>query len=212
MSCTINKDIYKVNKYTNWYFNIINKAKTRPRPEGYTENHHILPEACGGPDEPENMARLTAREHFICHLILPKILVDKKHICSQNHAIWMMCNAKSKGQKRNYKVTSIIYNKLKIEFSKTMKFIHKGKIISDETKKKMSQASKGKKKTEEHIKNMKNKFTNGHIPKNKGIPHSDETKRKMKEAWKTRPPITDETKRKLSESGKRGWIKRRVHC
>ena len=39
----------------------------------YTELHHILPRCLGGTDEPENLVRLTAREHFIAHRLLSKI-------------------------------------------------------------------------------------------------------------------------------------------
>ncbi len=31
------------NKYTRWYFNIINAAKARQTNTGYTERHHIIP-------------------------------------------------------------------------------------------------------------------------------------------------------------------------
>lgn len=39
---------YLDNKYTRWYFSIINNAKQRATPEGYTENHHIVPLCLGG--------------------------------------------------------------------------------------------------------------------------------------------------------------------
>jgi hypothetical protein len=40
---------------------------------GYTETHHIIPKSIGGTDHKDNLVKLTAREHFICHLLLPKI-------------------------------------------------------------------------------------------------------------------------------------------
>ena len=39
----------------------------------YTEDHHIVPSCLSGPDEPDNLVRLTAREHFIAHRLLSKI-------------------------------------------------------------------------------------------------------------------------------------------
>ena len=39
----------------------------------YVEIHHIVPRCLGGSDEPENLVRLTAREHFIAHRLLAKI-------------------------------------------------------------------------------------------------------------------------------------------
>lgn len=41
--------------------------------EGYTEKHHILPRCMGGTDDPENLVRLTAREHFVAHQLLVKM-------------------------------------------------------------------------------------------------------------------------------------------
>lgn len=71
------------NKYTTWYFQIIHNAKKTLRP-GYTELHHIIPKSFysrknksgwldGDPDTDENLVRLTAKEHFICHLLLTKM-------------------------------------------------------------------------------------------------------------------------------------------
>jgi hypothetical protein len=42
-------------------------------PNGYTENHHIIPSSLGGSDEKSNLVRLTGREHWIAHLLLHKI-------------------------------------------------------------------------------------------------------------------------------------------
>jgi hypothetical protein len=64
--------MFKENKYSQCYYNIINRAKSRML-EGYTETHHILPKSLGGSDDLANLVRLTAREHYICHLLLPKM-------------------------------------------------------------------------------------------------------------------------------------------
>jgi len=60
------------NKYSRMYYNIISRAKSRPK-TGYTETHHILPKSMGGSDDLSNLVELTAKEHYICHLLLPKI-------------------------------------------------------------------------------------------------------------------------------------------
>ena len=60
------------NKYTKTYYNIINRAKSRAI-DGYTETHHIIPRSLGGNNNIDNLVKLTAREHFICHLLLPKM-------------------------------------------------------------------------------------------------------------------------------------------
>lgn len=40
---------------------------------GYSEVHHIRPRALGGTDDKSNLVNLSAREHFIAHLLLAKI-------------------------------------------------------------------------------------------------------------------------------------------
>jgi len=64
--------MFKENKYTKWYFEIINNAK-QTKKLGYTERHHIVPRCLGGRYVKENLVYLTAREHFICHLLLVKM-------------------------------------------------------------------------------------------------------------------------------------------
>jgi len=54
--------------YQKIYDQIIERAKNR-KLEGYKEKHHIIPKCLGGPDNKENLVELTAREHFLCHLL-----------------------------------------------------------------------------------------------------------------------------------------------
>jgi len=64
--------MFKENKYTKTYYNIITKAKSRSI-FGYTECHHIIPKSLGGLDDVSNLVNLTAREHYLCHLLLVKM-------------------------------------------------------------------------------------------------------------------------------------------
>lgn len=57
---------------------IINNAKNRSKPNVYCELHHIVMRSMGGNDEKDNVVLLTAREHFIIHWLLYKILRNKK--------------------------------------------------------------------------------------------------------------------------------------
>lgn len=59
--------------YERIYREFIADRKGKPKPEGYTERHHILPRSLGGGDEPENLIDLTAEDHFFAHLLLAKI-------------------------------------------------------------------------------------------------------------------------------------------
>lgn len=86
----------------------------------YGEHHHITPRSLGGTDEDENVVKLTAREHFICHWLLVKMykkgsIERKKMLC----AFWKMKQSPTKSQKRY--LNSRAYEKLRIEFSNTMK-------------------------------------------------------------------------------------------
>ena len=86
----------------------------------YGEHHHIMPRLLGGTDKDENIVKLTAREHFICHWLLVKMykkgsIERKKMLC----AFWKMKQSPTKSQKRY--LNSRAYEKLRIEFSNTMK-------------------------------------------------------------------------------------------
>lgn len=62
------------------YQNLISKAQSRTIPSGYIEYHHIIPRCMGGTDDADNLAPLTAREHFVAHKLLAKIHPDNKKI------------------------------------------------------------------------------------------------------------------------------------
>jgi len=64
--------------YNKIYNRIIENAKTRILEGVYLEKHHIVPRCLGGTNLSENIVSLTAREHYICHLLLAKIHNKKK--------------------------------------------------------------------------------------------------------------------------------------
>lgn len=79
-----------------------------------------MPKSLGGTDEDENIVKLTAREHFICHWLLVKMykkgsIERKKMLC----AFWKMKQSPTKSQRRYLNLRA--YEKLRIEFSNTMK-------------------------------------------------------------------------------------------
>ena len=60
--------------YQKLYLNIITRAKSRDNKiDEYFEKHHIIPRCQGGQDTKDNLVFLTAREHFIAHLLLVKM-------------------------------------------------------------------------------------------------------------------------------------------
>lgn len=99
------------NKYKVWHDNIIAKAKSRTL-TCYTEKHHILPKCLGGSNNEDNLVRLTAKEHFIVHMLLCKFTEGRnRHLVLV--AFEGMCRLKS--DRRNYKITSRISAKLREE-------------------------------------------------------------------------------------------------
>jgi hypothetical protein len=110
----INNYMYLQNKYTKWYYSIIYFAKNRTLSLSiYKERHHIIPKCIGGNNNTDNLVYLTAREHFICHLLLVK-MVDGKFKSKLSYALWSMTNVKNKPQAVNrYKVNSKMYEHIK---------------------------------------------------------------------------------------------------
>jgi hypothetical protein len=148
------------NKYKSLYDSIIQKAKVRNL-FGYKEKHHILPRCLGGKDIKKNLVELTAREHFIVHMLLCKFTKGRnRHLCLV--AFEGMCRLKTKN--RNYKITSRIASKLREEsvkyshmkkpkyrkmYSERMKGnqITLGRVLPESQKKKISEKLMGNKST-----------------------------------------------------------------
>lgn len=204
------------NKYTNWYYAIISNAREK-NCIGYTEKHHIVPKSLGGSNANDNIAILSAREHFVCHLLLIKMTTGKSKSKMFN-ALSMML-AKNKNQKRNFIVTARVFENLKTNLSKIAKdkwtpelrkekskemtgeknpFFKKNhsletklkmsnKIISSETKNLMSMKQK------ERFENQKGTFLGKH--------HSDETKEKIRKA-RLGKVDSEKTKQAKSIAGK----------
>jgi hypothetical protein len=126
------------NKYTKCYYNIIHRAQSRTLDSSiYVEKHHIIPRSLGGGNDNTNLIRLTGREHFICHLLLPKMTsgTDRKKMI---YAIWMMCRA-HRNRRSIYKVTARTYNSIK----EVMRNNRTADDFTPEWKAKISVAKKG---------------------------------------------------------------------
>lgn len=103
------------NKYTKWYWKII---KNNIVEEGYTESHHIIPKCMGGDNHKDNLIRLSARKHYICHLLLTKMVNNKQHKKSLIYAFMKMCGINNKWQKHRY--TAKLYQQHKKIITKEM--------------------------------------------------------------------------------------------
>ena len=137
------------NKYTRWYFSIISNARenVQQKEQFYCERHHIIPKSCGGSNDPQNIVKLSAREHFICHLLLCRMLENPLRY-KMIFAAKRMCSNKGGKAQRNYKISSRIFETLRKETAIAISVTNKGKLKgapkSEETKRKISEANKGK--------------------------------------------------------------------
>jgi hypothetical protein len=211
--------MYLQNKYTRYYNNIIQRAKSRDLlEETYTEKHHIIPKSLGGDNSMSNLVKLTAREHFVCHLLLPRMLAGSAKR-NMTFAIWSMLNRDHSKQRSRHKVNSHTYQRLKIQVAKALSQLHKGKTVSEETKQKISAGNKGKISpnkgkalSEEQKQKMRDTIAkNGRITKpetvvkiletRKHYRHSEETKQKISAGNKGKTVvISEEQKQKISSS------------
>lgn len=134
-----------MNKYQTWYQQIIDRARGRIL-TGYVERHHVVPRSLGGSDHADNLVRLTAREHFVCHWLLTKMYTGEARYKMIN-AMYIM-RADGPYQKRyQSKITSRVYNTLREEYSKYISNLNKGRVQPLEENIKQRAAQTGRKRT-----------------------------------------------------------------
>jgi hypothetical protein len=105
--------------YKKVYDNIIQNRLNTPLSVGeYGENHHILPRSLGGSDKRENIVRLTAREHFICHALLAEMYERETFEWHKMNHAFMAMKAANDAQKRYF--NSRLYELKRKDFSKVI--------------------------------------------------------------------------------------------
>ena len=172
------------NKYFKYYYNIIDAAKSRVL-DGYTETHHIVPKSLGGTDNQENLVILTAREHFVCHLLLTKMTVGVARR-SMVFALNALSNLENPYQSR-YKSKLYALSRELFAEQQSIALTGPGNHMygikhTAEAKKKMSDSHRGKAPwnlgkplTEKHKQNISNS-SKGENNSMYGKSHSSETK------------------------------------
>ena len=170
--------------YQDFINNILNSRGRFNCGEKYHERHHIVPRCLGGTNDTNNLIDLFAKEHFIAHKLLAEENPNNHQLIQ---AYGAMAFVKGKGQER-YKLTPEEYELAREALSLSLKEKYKDKTkhpcygthLSDEHKKKISEA------------NRRNQYCKGRIL-------SEETKRKIGLA-NSNP--SEETRRKQSEAQK----------
>ena len=172
--------------------------------------HHKFPrsfskkDGAGVDNDEDNLVSLSLADHFRVHYYLWKcskkgyrglmaraftLMRKKAVVYATDETIEQIARDYEEAMKEAMKYVAIALSKA-----------NKGKKLSEETKKKMSDVNKGKKLSEEH----KKKISEG----NKGKKMSDEARRKMSEAkkgktsWNKGKHHTVESKKKMSDANK----------
>lgn len=216
--------MYLNNKYSKWYNLIIENAKSRHLTEGF-ERHHIVPKSLGGSNLLQNIARLTPREHFVCHMLLTKMTQGQDRAKMINAALRLAND--HKGRCINSRIYDLIKRERANYLSKTTRGSNNsffGKKHTEETRKKMSEARRKWSYTDEHIEKFK-----GRTSPMKGKTHSEKTRKRLSDIGKLRKPSqltkektsatlaglnlkrSDETKEKMRQS-KLGIVHPRKTC
>lgn len=190
------------NKYTKWYFSIIESAKSNT-PSGHIEKHHIIPRSLGGDNDKENIAKLTARQHFLCHLLLIRMCSGQSKF-KMLHALRLMLSGSRKNIGRiDYKPNSRWFEFSRKHSSDGLK----GKICPQHVKDAVSKANKGKpaankgKPMTAEQKQKISRSNSGKVAWNKGIPRSPEQIENQRQKV-TGTILSNETKSKMSDAKK----------
>jgi hypothetical protein len=105
--------------YAKHYSALIERAKCRTL-SGYSELHHVVPKCLGGSDDPDNLVRLTAEEHYVAHQLLLKIHPGRLGLVLALH----MMTIGPGGQRSNNKRYAWIKRSLSIATSQRFKGRH----------------------------------------------------------------------------------------
>lgn len=185
--------LFEENKYTRWYYSIISNRLSTPHDvDDYTERHHIIPKSLGGNNDPKNLVRLSPREHFLVHWLLPKMCISKNHQIKMNHALLRLMSASESIKTHNWskwQYEKASENK-RIALSEARKNGNDprlGKKHSDESKEKMRLAKLGVKRDPEKIGYLKTRKVTA------------ETKQKISKSLTGRS-VSEDTREKLRKS------------
>lgn len=193
------------NKYTNWYNLLIESRKNRIcNNSEYYETHHILPKCMGGANTLDNLVKLTAREHYIAHLLLTEMCMHETHQRKMKYALQRMMGNSSNWSNGQYEIARKKNRNALI-----------GKIFTDDHKQKLSISNTGVKRSNE----TKSKLSeNAKLRIGNKNPfylktHSDNTKNNLSKKAKNRIWITNGIESKVIYSSTpipQGWRRGRI--
>lgn len=176
------------NKYTKWYFRIVEYRKLNV-PAVYSEKHHIIPKSLGGSNVADNLVRLTAREHLVCHLLLMRMTIGDargKMIAAANATAYVR-------RANKIRISPRTFQKLR----EALAAKKRGVPRSEETRKKISESHTGKKLSDE-AKIAISVSINKHFAEN---PVSEETRKKIGDAHRGKI-VSDRARKNIGEASK----------
>lgn len=151
----------------------------------YHERHHIVPKCLGGTNDEDNLIDLFAREHFEAHRLLA---LEHPEQHSLQYAWFMMSNCNTAPTNHRYMVTAQEYEEAKKSYSRVVSLDRKGMKFSEQHRKNISKAQKGKIISEETRRKMRENhadYSNGKHPMF-GKHHTEESKAHMSAAQQNR--------------------------
>ncbi|AVO22872.1 homing endonuclease [Erwinia phage vB_EamM-Bue1] len=142
--------------YLHVHDKLIMRSQKRELPASvYIERHHIIPKSMGGSNLVENIAVLTAREHFIVHKLLARAFPENK---LYKMGFQLIVNRSKHTRSRDYEQWAIHKRNLTVERNTTQSFRNsisekfKGKPLSADHRARISASNQGKTISEKHIK------------------------------------------------------------
>ena len=192
-------------KYTHTYFKIINKSRNQSRirnKDTYYESHHVIPYSI---EKNNETVLLTAKEHFICHLLLTKMCLNIRHHYRMLNAFQMMSNTRNIGR-----CTSAIYSKLKKEIAQAKSILNSGEenpFYGQSHSLEVREKMKAQKKLLDLTGNKNPNYGKRHSPEIRKLISiakqnpSEESRKRISDAARNRIPASAETRAKISAAG-----------
>lgn len=201
--------------YAEHYHRLVLRAKTRDRPGGYVEKHHVVPRCLGGTDESENLVILTAREHYVAHQLLVKMHPDHYGVCYAAKLMTTVGRGQGRANNRYYAWLKARFSKLQSLIMKEWNAEHGNVSRREDVKRKRREAWLGEKNPS--YKNPNWAAIEAAAAATRGKTQSDEHKQKKSEAIKNwhlknpdrHPMKNPETVAKAAASRRQTWLKKK---
>ena len=190
------EELFTMNKYTKWYLSIISNRINNNLPKNiYGEKHHIIPKSLGGCNNSYNLIKLSAKEHFVVHLLLTKMCKEKLHERKMCFALHKMSYNPQSPLREN--MTSTEFELVRIKNQKALT----GRKFTESHKRNLSNANKGKKRSKEtrELLSISAKRKVGEKNPFFGKSHSGDTRQKISLSNKGKKR-TEEVKRLISKN------------